>query len=500
MKWRRLILGVVVGMVSSCGFAQVACSARTPEQALPSGSVAATDQPISTSSASFYRLARIVVDPELHRRWALIANCTHPERPLEIVALSGHVVVPNRATQSVASASLASAAIFTDRPGRSRASSDDVFATTNHSLESCSGRQDIHAGSIRNDARNSRRRSCSTVEFGCATCVWRWQLFPWNMGASGRLSMYDEWARQHCWQESWWARTPRSSFHEPTVCFWRGFVGSISRADSLAGPVAWGKDKKTSPIKPNPASEDLAAYIAQVRKMYPGGTSDGSIWSATGRLTSLPTDVKALNPHDLISIIISENLSASTGGTVKNSRASTAISQLSASVWNFFRVERGQQCRQSKRFFQFECSGSECDGLQSEHHHRRRSGGCAAERNSGDRSGAPVGVQSTNGNDCDARPGAPTGREPGEPSHVDCHFWSAGPGGGQGHRQRFHVPRQSSGEDAATHLDSLIWKAAEYDTDPPSRESPRDLSLPAGCDSCGPASRVSKSVVLVQPQ
>lgn len=98
----------------------------------------------------------------------------------------------------------------------------------------------------------------------------------------------------------------------------------------LTSPVVSAKDKKNSPIKPNPASEDLAAYIAQVREMYPGGTSDGSIWSATGRLTSLPTDVKALNPHDLISIIISENLSASTGGTVKNSRASTAISQLSA--------------------------------------------------------------------------------------------------------------------------------------------------------------------------
>jgi len=103
----------------------------------------------------------------------------------------------------------------------------------------------------------------------------------------------------------------------------------------LAFPVAWGKEKRGSPIKPNPASEDLAAYIAQVRKMYPEGTSDGSIWSATGRLTSLPTDVKALNPHDLISIIISENLSASTGGTVKNSRASTAISQLSALFGTF---------------------------------------------------------------------------------------------------------------------------------------------------------------------
>ncbi len=104
---------------------------------------------------------------------------------------------------------------------------------------------------------------------------------------------------------------------------------------TLMFPVAWGKDKKSDPIKPNPASEDLAAYIAQVRKMYPSGTSDGSIWSATGRLTSLPTDVKALNPHDLISIVISENLSASTGGTVKNSRASTAISQLSALFGTF---------------------------------------------------------------------------------------------------------------------------------------------------------------------
>lgn len=94
--------------------------------------------------------------------------------------------------------------------------------------------------------------------------------------------------------------------------------------------LAWGKEKKISQIKPNPASQDLAAYIAQVRKMYPGEMSDGSTWSATGRLTSLSTDVKALNPHDLISIVISENLSASTGGTVKNSRASTAFSQISA--------------------------------------------------------------------------------------------------------------------------------------------------------------------------
>jgi hypothetical protein len=94
MTWRRPILGALVAMVSGCSFAQAPCSARTPEQALPSASVVATHESASDSSSSFYRLARIVVDPELHRSWALIANCTHPERPLEIVALSTEYKAP----------------------------------------------------------------------------------------------------------------------------------------------------------------------------------------------------------------------------------------------------------------------------------------------------------------------------------------------------------------------------------------------------------------------
>lgn len=91
------------------------------------------------------------------------------------------------------------------------------------------------------------------------------------------------------------------------------------------------KDAENSAqIKPNPASTDLEAYIRGVRKFYPEHQTDGSLWSATGRLTSLSTDVKAFSPHDLISIVVSENLVASTDGTVKNSRASTATSALSA--------------------------------------------------------------------------------------------------------------------------------------------------------------------------
>jgi flagellar L-ring protein precursor FlgH len=41
------------------------------------------------------------------------------------------------------------------------------------------------------------------------------------------------------------------------------------------------------------------------------------------------TDVRAMRPHDLISVVVAENLAASTDGTVKNSRSSNANSQVS---------------------------------------------------------------------------------------------------------------------------------------------------------------------------
>jgi len=105
MRMRASIVGVLVAMVSTCGFAQAPCSARTPQQALPPGAVVATQESISNSSAGFYRLARIVVDLELHRRWALVADCSHPERPLEIVALStGDAIAPSQAVQPASSA------------------------------------------------------------------------------------------------------------------------------------------------------------------------------------------------------------------------------------------------------------------------------------------------------------------------------------------------------------------------------------------------------------
>lgn len=95
------------------------------------------------------------------------------------------------------------------------------------------------------------------------------------------------------------------------------------------------KKKPSTAIKANPASTDMEEYIARVRKLYPSANTNGSIWTSTGRLTVLSSDVKAMYPHDLISILISENLNASTQGTVKSQRNSTAQSQL-ASLFGAF--------------------------------------------------------------------------------------------------------------------------------------------------------------------
>jgi len=82
--------------------------------------------------------------------------------------------------------------------------------------------------------------------------------------------------------------------------------------------------------KPSPAATSLEAYLERVRAYSAAQPASGSIWNESGRLTRMMTDVRAMRPHDLISVVVSESLAASTDGTVKNSRASNANSQVSS--------------------------------------------------------------------------------------------------------------------------------------------------------------------------
>ncbi len=85
--------------------------------------------------------------------------------------------------------------------------------------------------------------------------------------------------------------------------------------------------------KPNIASTSLASYLERVRADSSNvQAAPGSIWTDSGRLARMTTDVRAMRPHDLISVVVSESLAASTDGTVKNSRASNASSQVSSLI------------------------------------------------------------------------------------------------------------------------------------------------------------------------
>ena len=76
--------------------------------------------------------------------------------------------------------------------------------------------------------------------------------------------------------------------------------------------------KKILPPKTNVASSSLQSYLDRVRadnsSLQP---ASGSIWTDSGRLTRMTTDVRAMRPHDLISVVVSESLAASTDGEVK---------------------------------------------------------------------------------------------------------------------------------------------------------------------------------------
>lgn len=83
--------------------------------------------------------------------------------------------------------------------------------------------------------------------------------------------------------------------------------------------------------KASVASISLNTYLARVRTENSNAVPTlGAIWTDSGRLTRLNTDVRAMRPNDLISVVVSENLAASTDGTVKNSRASSASSQITS--------------------------------------------------------------------------------------------------------------------------------------------------------------------------
>jgi flagellar L-ring protein precursor FlgH len=91
--------------------------------------------------------------------------------------------------------------------------------------------------------------------------------------------------------------------------------------------------KKPKPIDSprTPPETALRAYVDRVRAQQAAEIrTPGSIWSPNGQLVRLGTDVKAFRIHDVVSVVVTESLAASTVGQVKNTRSSNAASNISA--------------------------------------------------------------------------------------------------------------------------------------------------------------------------
>jgi flagellar L-ring protein precursor FlgH len=111
----------------------------------------------------------------------------------------------------------------------------------------------------------------------------------------------------------------------------RGFLTVV--AIMLAAAPCHGGFRKPKPADTAKAPPEAAlrSYVERVRAQQAAEIkTPGSIWSAEGRMVRLGTDAKAMRLHDVVSIVVTESLAASTDGQVKNSRSSNASSSITA--------------------------------------------------------------------------------------------------------------------------------------------------------------------------
>jgi flagellar L-ring protein precursor FlgH len=127
-----------------------------------------------------------------------------------------------------------------------------------------------------------------------------------------------------------------------SVLVWMTIFGGVAAA-AMNLPGKKKSDPTAEKAKSTPPEEALKAYIQRVRAQHDTEVrTPGSIWVDQGRLVRLSTDAKAARLHDVVSIVVSESLAASTDGQVKNSRASNASSGFTGLFGNLGATNRLQ--------------------------------------------------------------------------------------------------------------------------------------------------------------
>lgn len=88
------------------------------------------------------------------------------------------------------------------------------------------------------------------------------------------------------------------------------------------------KPKKSDTVQ----NESLAQYLTRMGQESPPivGKTTGSLWLDAGRLASISADYKALHVGDLLTIVVSQNITANNAGSVSSQRNLSASSGISA--------------------------------------------------------------------------------------------------------------------------------------------------------------------------
>ncbi len=91
------------------------------------------------------------------------------------------------------------------------------------------------------------------------------------------------------------------------------------------GAAAKGKNTATK-------RDSLADYLERMsaKTTEPAPATPGSLWTDTGRLANMAADYKASRVGDLVTINVTQNLSATSTGNVSTNRALTASSGIAA--------------------------------------------------------------------------------------------------------------------------------------------------------------------------
>jgi flagellar L-ring protein precursor FlgH len=104
------------------------------------------------------------------------------------------------------------------------------------------------------------------------------------------------------------------------------FFGMVLIAITCTAATA--KLKKPATVQ----NESLTQYLARMEQEIPPATTNttGSLWLDTGRLAAISTDYKAMHVGDLITIVVSQNITANNAGSVSSQRNLSASSGISA--------------------------------------------------------------------------------------------------------------------------------------------------------------------------